>query len=476
MDVDVRPINLRQEETGIILHDEQSEPMQGVRFISPAKFQLRPGETVQIEGELTVPLNKTNYVSFGILVRDQGQISGGDNADLPAGGTRAAIRFVTQYVLRVDVETGAQDVGDMDRLRFDAGRLVERQGLPHVEAYLNNPTDFALECQVRAKLVAADGNDSDPIRLNMPSRSELDDDGRYLIRIMPRSRLRLEGALDGGIQSGNYSLNLQLSNTRRTMVEANFPVDVDPDRFLGLESKIVTLSSGLSIQPAQMELGRIAGTERMSTLLLTNQGEQDCTVRLVPRDHAGKPMENVVLSSKKFVVKSGRSKSVRAILRGMDDSDSQWGTIEVQCDRGELMVAESAKTALALSLIHQSRPAIDLVADELQWAKLPTGNAFVLRIENQGQGYAPLYGLLKLAAQEGLPAEMSDGFGKWLAPGESRELKFMVSPKTQPGPHQITLDVRSADDQVVVQRTLVLELTEEMLQLPEDQIALSRSR
>jgi hypothetical protein len=185
----------------------------------------------QILGEVTIPLTKINYVSFGLLVRDSGQLTNEDQDDPSNGSTRAAIRFVTQYVLRVDIETGAQDIGDMDELRFDDAELIEKNGLPFVRAYLSNPTDYALESQVRATISDHERNESDPVQLNMASRSELPDDSKCLVRIMPQSRLRLEAPFDGTLPSGDYALNLKPSNGRRTLVIELTSEMLDPNQF-----------------------------------------------------------------------------------------------------------------------------------------------------------------------------------------------------------------------------------------------------
>jgi hypothetical protein len=467
MNVDVRPVNLRQEETGIILHDETSELNVGVEFDSPTQFQLRPGEKFSIEGKVTVPLTKSNYVSFGILVRDSGQISGGEGENLEPGQTRAAIRFVTQYVLRVDIETGAQDVGDMKQLTLENGELIARDGLPFVRVFLNNPTADALECDVRAEVHPNGSAGLTPVRLNMPSRSELTGDDRYLVRIMPRSRLRLEGPVDEVVPNGHCDLNVRLSNGRRMMAQAVFPTEVLASSFRGLAARVATSSSGLSIEPAQIEMGRAADTNRMETLQFVNRGGEPTTVQLLARDHEGNLIDDVMLSSKKFTLEPGRSKSVRAMLRGRTEMSYQWGRIDVVS--GEADTIESVP--LALSLIHGQRPELNFAADELQWAQLPDGTAFTMKVTNQGAGYAPLFAELKLAAPTGHPAKLSDGFGQWLAPGQVRELQFRIPDSTQPGPYQITLDVRSAEEHVIAQRTLMLELTAEMLARAAEQVA-----
>jgi len=132
MDVVVQAVSLRQEETGIILHDPSRPPSGAVRFTTPTEFKLSPGESRLIRGDLTVPLVRANFFSFGILVRDQGQMSARDTADSRADGadTKAGVRFVTQYVLRVDVETPEAAGGALGKLELHDGGVHSVNGSP----------------------------------------------------------------------------------------------------------------------------------------------------------------------------------------------------------------------------------------------------------------------------------------------------------------------------------------------------------
>ena len=51
MDVAVRAVSLRQEESGIILHDPSRAPSDAMRFTTPAQFKLSPGESRPIRGQ-----------------------------------------------------------------------------------------------------------------------------------------------------------------------------------------------------------------------------------------------------------------------------------------------------------------------------------------------------------------------------------------------------------------------------------------
>lgn len=470
MQIDVSPIQLRQEESGIILHDEHSPPMEGVKFTTPTRFTLNAGETVELKGKVTIPLAKTNYLSFGLLVRDEGMVDEPTEADAIGGQTRAAIRYVTQYVLRVDVETGLTNLSSIEQMEIEDAQVVSHEGMPYIRAYVKNPSNFALECRVRAELShkdsanASKSRSSDPIALFMPSRANLDDDEKYLIRMMPNARLRLEAPLETSLIDGRYDLNLMVSNGRRTMLERTFPQTLLVNSFRALDTRIANLGPGVTLEPAQIELGRVEGTQRMVTLEVKNNSDDDQLIHLVPRDHLGDPMSRLMLSSTKFELTAGRSKTIRALLRGVSKETSQWGTLDIIRRNLKTPNDVESATSLPLELVHKQRPQLTVAAGPLQWANLTDGNAFVIEVANEGDGYAPIQGELLLGRDDGSrPHRLLDGFGRWLAPGQKRELQFHLPAEIDAGRYQIRLTVRSRDNLSVEEQVVVLDLTEEML-------------
>ncbi|MFG0268046.1 MAG: hypothetical protein ACF8AM_23260 [Rhodopirellula sp. JB055] len=470
MQIDVSPIQLRQEESGIILHDEHSPPMEGVKFTTPTRFTLNAGETVELKGKVTIPLAKTNYLSFGLLVRDEGMVDEPTDADAAGGQTRAAIRYVTQYVLRVDVETGLTNLSSIEQMEIEDAQVVSHEGMPYIRAYVKNPSNFALECRVRAELSHKDSSDasnsrsSDPVALFMPSRANLDDDEKYLVRMMPNARLRLEAPLETSLIDGQYDLNLMVSNGRRTMLERTFPQTLLVNSFRALDTRIANLGPGVTLEPAQIELGRVEGTQRMVTLKVKNNSDDDQLIHLLPRDHLGEPMSRLMLSSTQFELAAGRSKTIRALLRGVSKETSQWGTLDIIRRNLQTLSDVESATSLPLELVHKQRPQLTVAAGPLQWATLTDGNAFVIEVANEGDGYAPIHGELLLGQDDGSrPHRLLDGFGRWLAPGQKRELQFHLPAEIEAGRYQIRLTVRSRDNLSVEEQVVVLDLTEEML-------------
>lgn len=470
MQVDVSPVQLRQEETGIILHDEHSPPMDGVRFSTPTRFTLNAGETVELKGTVTVPLTKTNYLSFGLLVRDHGVIKENETTDAPAAATQASIRYVTQYVLRVDIETGVVDTSGMDQLVLENATIISKDGMPYVQAYVHNPSDFALECRVRSELAQSNTSGTrhrstlDPVSLFMPARANLNDDDKYLVRMMPHARLRLEAPLETTFINGAYDLSLQVSNGRRTMKERVFQQNLMADRFRALDTKIASLGPGVTLEPAQIELGRVEGTQRMITLQVSNHSESDQQIHLVPRDHLGDPIQRLMLSKSKFEIAAGRTKTIRAMLRGKSDLSAEWGTLDVIRRDLDSPNEVASAAALPLELVHAERPALQVEAGPLQWANLTAGKGFVMELSNHGQGYAPIHAELLLGRDDGSrPHRMLDGFGRWLAPGQKRELQFFVPDDLVAGKYQVRLQVRSRENVTLKEQVVVLQITDEML-------------
>ncbi|MEO9592720.1 hypothetical protein [Rhodopirellula bahusiensis] len=263
---------------------------------------------------------------------------------------------------------------------------------------------------------------------------------------------------------GQYDLNLQVSNGRRTMLEQTFPQTLLVDAFRALDTRIANLGPGVTLEPAQIELGRVEGTQRMLTIEISNYSEDDQQIHLVPRDHLGDPMSRLMLSKSKFDLAAGRSKTIRALLRGISKTSSQWGTLDViRRNLNSPNDVESA-TSLPLELVHQQRPVLNVESGPLQWANLAGGNAFVMEITNQGEGYAPIQGELLLGRDDGSrPHRLLDGFGRWLAPGQKRELQFHVPADLEAGKYQVRLSVRSRENLAVEEQVVVLDLTEDML-------------
>ncbi|MFK8113656.1 MAG: hypothetical protein AB8B91_15750 [Rubripirellula sp.] len=458
MNVTAIPVKLRQEATGIILHDTKGLAPEEITFTSPAQFELAPGESKYIEGTLTVPLAKSNFLSFGVLVRDNGQAS----ADAPQGDNpsqiKAGVRFVTQYVLRIDVETGVKDLSQMDHLVFEHGQVLNERGMPVAKTYLTNPTDFAFECAVRGTIRSSSTSRPKPFRMTLPSRVSLEGDERYLVRIMPKSRIVLSANVDSLLFPGKQTLLLEVTNGRRALVDQSFAVNVRPGDFPALETRLAYLDRELSVEPAQIEVGKISTSKRTCNLTFTNNSTNSKSVQIELKDLQGNALSGIRLSSSDVEVKPGRTKTVRASVQSSQASDqATYGVVQLKIQSGETATTRE----LPLAALFASPPSPSVRVGELESVEKAGHTSFRLLVTNEGEGYAPVHADLQIAKETGHALLLADGFGRWLKPGESRELAFMPRESLPAGSYQVSLNLQTSPEQEPVTQTLNIQLSPE---------------
>lgn len=459
MNVAVSAVQLRQEITGIILHDLEGEAPTEMRFTSPTEFKLAQGETHYIQGELTVPLAKSNFLSYGVLVRDNGRVAERQDEASDPNRVDAGIRFVTQYVLRVDIETGIKDLSQMDHLVFEQGHVVSEKGMPVARTFLVNPTDFAFECGVRGTIESSTTSRPQPFRMMLPSRENLAGEPQYLVRIMPRSRVVLNAPVDSLLFPGEQSLNVEVTNGRRALVGQSFSVNVRQGAFPALETQLAYLDNELSVQPAQIQVGSIAGSKRTCNLRFTNNSTDTKSVHLGLRDLKGNPLNGLVLSSDTIEVKPGRTKTVRASIRSSSEIDqAKFGTIQVRVSNE---TGQQDTQTLPLVMLFGEPPIPSIQVGELQSVEKNGHTSFRLAVTNNGKGYVPVHADLKLADGSGRALELADGFGRWLRPGETRELAFYPEMILEAGEYQISLNLQTTAKQDPVTQTLNIKLSPE---------------
>lgn len=436
IDLSVRPVNLRQEESGIILHDQASETADALELLSPESLRVGTGEEGVIEGELTVPIAKTNYLSYGILVRESGVDP--NFSDGGEGATKAGIRFVTQYVLRIDVETGVTGVGALKDLELEEAQIVSKNGLPYVSAYLNNPTGYACECYVSANLLGSDSKPARATRLGMLSRASLDGLERYLVRLMPNSRLRLESPYDSYLAPGENTLRVELATDRRPIKSADFESTIVAEEFPALAVKRAVVADAVTAIPAQIEIGG-ARSRRTAAVEFANTADDPCEVMLEAVGLDGEPLSDLRLSPSRFDLKPGRTKKIRLMLRTSEAPIRCARLRAVTYRDGERRGEES----LPISILHGPKTQPELDLSSVEWAGGADRKAFSLRVVNLSDRYAPIDASLSIGDDSGELLRLIDGYGKWLAPQEETRLHFEPSSPIPPGKYRLKLSVHS---------------------------------
>ena len=458
MNLEVVPVNLRQEESGVILHDQETKPSSAVVLTTPAEFEIKAGESRKITGNVTIPMAKTNYLSFGILVRDLGQKPEFEDIQGETS-TRAGIRFVTQYVLRVDLETGNADPRAFGKLILQDGKIVAQQGLPMVRAYLDNPTEFAFECQVRAAIDSKTKKKPRPLLLGMPSRSELDGDDRYLVRIMPHSRLRLEAPVDVPVFAGENTLRLGISNGRREVSSADFLLQLAASDFPALETHFAYLGEGMAVSPGQIEVGTVKNSKRTIGMKFVNNTDTDQEVTLAAIDSEGVELTGVKLVPMNFKVRTGRTKGVRVRATTTDGTRvSGLGEIAISAIDEEGI---QTQTTIPLMVHREERQAPQISLSDIQLVNHGHRPEFQLTVANQGSLFVPVDANLEIVDAGGRAVSLSAGFGKWIPPGEQRSLRFVPPVGLASGEYLLNLVLSTYDDQPPIAKSISIRLEPE---------------
>lgn len=466
MNVSVKAVNLRQEESGNILHDNESEPGDVIRFTSPTEFQLESGSSRDISGEITIPLARSNFLSFGILVKDNGVSSGPlTDGPLTSEGTRASIRFVTQYVLRVDIETTGLELKELAAIELENGSIQSFQGLPYAEVYLNNPADFALECHLDAMLGNTGTRRNKTVPLGLPSRMDMPEPDRYLIRLMPRSRVRVLAPLDWLLLPGEQQLEFSLRVGRREVRRKSFTSTVVAGQFPALDVKRKVLNGIVSIEPAYLELGRLTGMPRLGSLRVANQGDETQQLSVELTDLQGQPLAGLKFSHTEITLDPGKSKNIRATLQSLEGIDRpQYGYVIVRDVAGN----QSIQVPVSLLYGKASAPTIEL----LDFSVLPgdalirgdsvipgdVGQGFVAEVINRGPGFAPLHGELEINDSDGRVWSLVGGYGNWLAPEGTQKLEFRSRRPLPQGDYRLTLTIRAGEQVDPLVRTFDVRL------------------
>ncbi len=445
IDCEVKPVALRQEETGVIFHDETQPAPTAIRLETPARFTITANQPLEIKGEVTVPRNKAKFHSFGLLVRDAGQNTKFEATKTPDGKTRtqAGVRFVTQYVLRCDIQVNNAPGDDFSNVEVKGVELASFDGLPTARVLLENPTDSVQLFQVRGKFGDRGSRDAKPFSLMQPSRYNLEGDERELVKVLPKSRVRVEAPVPNPLFPGKHVMQLHMVAERRQIKLPEVAVDVASGDFPAQETQVVQLTDGLVVSPVQLELGQTKGARRTLSVSFTNRTEHEQEIELSSRSFTGQDFAGLSISPTTFTLGPDKSRRVTLMVRSQKDVESpEYGFVYVQTK-----TADQAPTTaqLPLAMLYGPRTPSQVTQGELALRNEGSRQKFVLPITNAGRGFVPVHGLLMVGDEQGRTMRVTAGYGRWLHPDETRELEFTLPTPLSSGTYQLQWQVRLHD-------------------------------
>jgi len=453
-EIEVVPIGLRQEMSGMILHDSNAPQADLIRLTSPTRMKLSANSPVKIQGFVQYPKGDAKYHSIGILVKDTGAAARlAANNDPTNKTTKAMIQFVTQYVLRLDLEmenARGENAGVLELEKLD---LVPFEGRPKLIAQIRNPSDSTFEYEVRAKLRSSTSDrNARSIRLVMPIRESSESEERFVGRILPKSRVRMIELLPEAIASGTYEADVEIMLGEKVLSKKTQAITVDASDFPAQEVLIAQLGKEVQVSPAQIELSQLRGGSRRSTILLKNNGKDTKSISVAATDKTGLTLPSATIQPDKFTLPPGGSRKISITLKSqLDASDAiVFGTIDFQAKSDRKDFDETRKLPIAL-LMKKSR-APDAKLSTIQWDSLSKHPAFRCAVTNSGESHLALNARLTIASETGEQIQIPGGFGKWLMPGEASKLDFRLEQTLAPGKYKIKCELQQGDRPVVIEQ------------------------
>ncbi len=435
----IKPVGLRQQENGVIMPDETAPLADAVRLLSPPAIELDATEKAKIEGRVRVPRSNSKFHSFGILVKDLGRTIN-RRAKPEAGKARVGINFVTQYLLRCDISVIGASGGDVRRLEILSGELVEIQGSPKARVWISNPTDsfleFGLRCRITVPESHAQGN---PFALVLPVRASMEGPERYVARILPASRIRLEEILPDPILPGAYELEVELLSQGRRQLQAGFPAVVRDEDFPAQRIAVASVAPHVSAQPAQIELSLRRQGQRYVAVTFANNSQDDVEVQLDTHDGSSAAVEWLAVRPATFTLPSCSSrKALVSISNSRAVSTNRFGVItaNVRLADGEIRTQD-----LTVAVLARVEDAPKLAIEPLRWDASGAKLGFVVPVMNQGDVHLPLDGKLTVSNALGQSAEFLAGYGRWLLPGQSDDLRFHLPGPLPPGTYHYHAEI-----------------------------------
>ncbi len=456
--IEVVPIGLRQELTGQVLHDSQSGVTDIIRLTTPAAMTLVAGETSKIEGVVRIPKGDARFHSIGLLVRDlgaNGEADSNNNSD--NAGTQATIRFVTQYILRLDLQVEGARGEEGKRLVIEEAQISPMEGRPRLEVTVLNPTETAFEFNASSKVqTSTKDRSAKELPLVMPVRRNVEDDSRYRIRLLPKSRVRLEAMLPEAIATGSYEAETELTMDGRTLLKKSISIDVDASQFPAQEILIAQIDEGVQISPAQIELSQLRGGNRRITVLLQNRSSQSKKITLKALSDNQLPLGSLVIQPHEFTLAGNSSRKVSVTLRSQPNETRKVEFGKLICDVLSPERSHAATKQLPLAVLLKDSPEPELEVGPLQFDPAELNSCFRSLVRNEGDVHTALNARLTIVHESGKRISIPAGYGRWLMPQTAAPLEFRLDSPLSTGQYQLTLEIQRQGTPLVRQQAFTV--------------------
>ncbi len=456
--LEIQPVALTQDENGTIFANTKVPAPKDLEILTPLTVQLPPNEKFVIKGRLRVPDTQSTFHTFGVLVRDAGQVKSQPNPE-KADGPRIGIRFVTQYLLRCDVTVQGVRSENVAKLKIDSAELVEVDGIPVARVYVVNPTEGPIEFGLRTQIRQSEESESRPtFPLGMPVRANLEEPEKYIGRILPGARIRMVSPLNSPIFPGQYYMESSLLGDNHVVSKAGFPIVVTEGDYPAQGIATVQAAPGLLASPSQIELSLQRGGSRAEVLNFENTGSTPLNVEVIAEALDGTPVTWAGVRPNQVALAPGASRKVSVTLTASGDPNGhKYARLRVKST--PLGGTPTDTTPITVAALGRSTAQAILAAGNLIWDTEHGAAAFVVDVKNTGERHMPVEAKLILGDAEGHPTEIRGGFGVWVLPGSSGPIRFKPPKSLPTGKYTARLFIPTGAGQEPIDQRLEFDYT-----------------
>jgi hypothetical protein len=343
------------------------------------------------------------------------------------------------------------------QIQVEEVRMTPLDGRPRLQAVVSNPTGTAFEFELRARIRSSPSDRSfKALRLVLPVRASIQDDTRYLGRILPKSRIRMEELLPEAIAGGQYEVDLELIFEDRVVDNKTLPISVVAKDFPAQEVLIAQVGEDLQVSPAQVELSQARGGSRRQTILLKNSGKDTKSITLSAFGANQLPMEAALIQPSEIQLPPNGSRKLSVTLRSQSASGDavQYGKLVVSSKSDSRDYKETEELPLAIVLKQPESPIVTMTP--LEWVVDGVYPGFVTTLKNGGDTHLPLQALLTIVDSNGRRMAIPSGFGRWLMPKSTSKLEFRMEGPMIPGEYQLACEILNQDKPITAKQVFTV--------------------
>lgn len=435
--LNISPVAMKQQPNGAMVLDKESVPPTVLKVTSASDVDLALAEFHTIECELRVPPVNTPFLTYGVLVRE---LPTDEDPEDQNTQPTIGVKFLTQYLLRVELEVLGVTGQSAERIEIEAGRLAERDGNAIVQAIVRNPTDSSMAFQLRSELVSRASGKRVRSGLHMVCRSNMEPPQKYRSKILGKTQLIMEGQLSDAVFPGEYELLLEVLHNSRVYSRKSFDVSIRAGDFPAQDASIVRVTRDISVEPANICLSLRKGGKRMQALAIENNSQQVVIAHLESKENIGQLSESLSFRPEQISLAPGRSRKVLVMLgrkRDFVDHSYAFAELTVRPEEGEAI----GRQLIPIALLTNSDAEPQVEAGELTWAIRGRKAGFEIPIENTGRRHLELASRMSMLDEFGRGFNVEDGYGRWILPGAKDSLWFPLPQSPPPGRYELRVEV-----------------------------------